>query len=169
MDDDDEWDTDPDHVAPPDSKGTGAGQRAIDNPFDQNRRHSQEIAAQKQQTELEAGKPPTPLPDDSDKPMTLTIEPNASLASDGAPVPATFTLMVVPALLIGQLCRKIAEKLGELESDGETFKRELLLVEKAGGALLNASHTCRDSGLKDGDVVIVQSRAGPWRKQHQLS
>ena len=50
MDDDDEWDTDPDHVAPPDSKGTGAGQRAIDNPFDQNRRHSQEIAAQKQQT-----------------------------------------------------------------------------------------------------------------------
>ena len=50
MDDDDEWDTDPDHVAPPDSKGTGAGQRAIDNPFDQNRRHSQEITAQKQQT-----------------------------------------------------------------------------------------------------------------------
>ena len=51
---DDDWDTDADHVAPPDSKGTGAGQRAVENPFAQNRRHSEEILEQKRQSSAEA-------------------------------------------------------------------------------------------------------------------
>ena len=50
----DDWDTDPDHVAPPDSKGTGAGQRAIENPFYQNQQHSEEILEQKRQSSAEA-------------------------------------------------------------------------------------------------------------------
>ena len=53
---DDDWDTDADHVAPPDSKGTGAGQRAVENPFAQNRRHSEEILEQKRQSSAEAAR-----------------------------------------------------------------------------------------------------------------
>lgn len=51
---DDDWDTDADHVAPPDSKGTGAGQRAVENPFAQNRQHSEDVLEQKRQSSAEA-------------------------------------------------------------------------------------------------------------------
>ena len=44
----------------------------------------------------------------------------------------------MPSLLISEVRRQVASKLGLLESDGRTLTREILLVGDTSGALLNA-------------------------------
>ena len=84
----DDWDTDADFVAPPDSKGTGGGQRVVENPFNQNRQHSEEILEQKRQSSAEAAR---------EAPKVVKVSRAGSIGGGGGEPCASCSKTVYPA------------------------------------------------------------------------
>ena len=130
-------------------------------------REEARTASNAQQAIVDAGAPSSSLSGGDDTPLRLIVRADASVLPPGEARPADFEVQVVPSLSIADLITRVARKLALLSASGDLM-RELLLVAEASGAQLSATHSIRESGVRDDDLIVAQGRHGPWRKQQKV-